>query len=131
MKKETPREALLVANGQTRTACAVLSFNWSPLFNSWSISGDSHHQDPVMSLMLTSSRIDSHRAQQYLDFCFNSGRELQCYFINKLKSACLELLSEQFLIPKFSKMLFMFTSHRNGETFMYIIRALQHPSFLI
>jgi hypothetical protein len=67
-KKRDPREALLMARGQARTACAVLSFNWSPLFNSWSISGDSHHQDPVISLMLTSSRIDSHRAQQYLDF---------------------------------------------------------------
>ena len=57
-KKRDPREALLMARGRARTACAVLSFNWSPLFNSWSISADSHHQEPVISLMLTSSGID-------------------------------------------------------------------------
>ena len=68
-KKRDPREALLMARGQARTACAVLSFNWSPLFNSWSIMGDNHHEDPVVFFYVNVQHNDSKRAQQYLDFC--------------------------------------------------------------
>jgi hypothetical protein len=52
----------------TRTAYAVLSFNWSPSFNSWSFKGDNHHEDPMFLFTLTSSRIDSIRTQQYLGY---------------------------------------------------------------
>ena len=54
---------------KARSAYAVLSFNWSPSFNSRSFKGDDRHEDPMFYFTLTSSRIDSIRASQYLT-CF-------------------------------------------------------------
>jgi hypothetical protein len=51
---------------KTRAANAVLSVNWSPSFKIWSAKGGYHHEDPVIIFSLTSSRIDSIRASQYL-----------------------------------------------------------------
>jgi hypothetical protein len=39
---------------------------WSPSFKIRSYKGDNHHEDPMILFSLTSSRIDSIRAQQHL-----------------------------------------------------------------
>jgi hypothetical protein len=62
------KKYIFLARRLSRSAYAVLSLNWSPLFNMRSIRGDNHHKDPRIHFSLTSSRIDSIRTLQSLMF---------------------------------------------------------------
>jgi hypothetical protein len=58
---------------------------WSPSFNSRSLKGGNHHEDPTLLFSLTSSRIDSIRTLQYLVirvyFCSSSMSRAVSIFV--------------------------------------------------